>query len=299
MKQMALAMQNHLDYQQRFPTSGEGVDPATGAAVFEKYSTFTAMLPFIEHGDIHDRIDLNYAYNDSVNAPGNQAAAKFAIPTYLCPSNPYRPANGQDAAGYGYTDYMSVSYVDLNGAGPGPTGDNNLRDATWPDNKMTGALKFGGTVAAEIRDGLSVTMGLMEDVGRSELYYPATAVDPIATDLLPAGNVNRNGWRWAEPDSGNGVSGPPGAKFNTPNLRIISNNQHPVGGPPSCGWSFSNCGVNDEPFSFHGGGCNAAFMDGHVSYILDRIDPIALRRLLTPKEGLPPATISGVSFSDY
>ena len=37
-----------------------------------------------------------------------------------------------------------------------------------------------------------------------------------------------------------------------------------------------------------GFGCNALFMDSHVTWIRNDIDPIALRRLLTAREGLPP-----------
>jgi prepilin-type processing-associated H-X9-DG protein len=73
-----------------------------------------------------------------------------------------------------------------------------------------------------------------------------------------------------------------------PNLRLINNNSVPFGGPPTCPWSTNNCGVNDEPFSFHANGCNVLFCDGHVTFLRDNIDPIAFRRLLTPTENLPP-----------
>ena len=49
----------------------------------------------------------------------------------------------------------------------------------------------------------------------------------------------------------------------------------------------NNCGPNDEAFSFHGLGCNVVFVDGHVSFLRDDLDPIIMRRLCTPREGIP------------
>ena len=47
-----------------------------------------------------------------------------------------------------------------------------------------------------------------------------------------------------------------------------------------------NCGANDEPFSFHGGGCNSVFVDGSVRFLSSALDPITMRRLVTRAEGL-------------
>jgi prepilin-type processing-associated H-X9-DG protein len=139
-----------------------------------------------------------------------------------------------------------------------------------------------------IIDGTSKTILILEDVGRGETYPTRKAADPIG---LANGNGGyRAGWRWAEPKSGGGISGPHNALAPSPPSnpwRAINNNAVPLGGPADCPWQVDNCGVLDEPFSFHQGGVNAVFADGHVSYLLDSIDPVAMRRLLTPMEGLP------------
>ena len=44
------------------------------------------------------------------------------------------------------------------------------------------------------------------------------------------------------------------------------------GGPATCKWSTNNCGPNDEPFSFHVGGCHALMGDGAVRFISENID---------------------------
>jgi len=284
LRQMGIALHNYLDRNGKFPTSGEGLDITKTTTAFDLQSMFTLVLPFVEGGDIYDRYDLATPYNGS---PGNIAVAQQVIPTYLCPTNPIRPATGRDSLGYGYCDYMPIAYCDINII---DTTVGQLVRLPAGSVRSPGGLRLGGCTPGDITDGLSKTIAIMEDVGRSETYYTQKYDDPVGVDLLPPGTTKRNAWRWAEPDTANGCSGPPGAKYGDPGLRVVNNNPQPFGGPAGCLWTVNNCGVNDEPFSFHGGGVNAVFMDGHVSFIRDSISPPALRYLLTPNEGIPPLT---------
>jgi prepilin-type N-terminal cleavage/methylation domain-containing protein/prepilin-type processing-associated H-X9-DG protein len=310
LKQMGLALHNFNDQNLHFPTSGECTDNplAPTTTGFTIHSTFTWLLPYMEHNDVFQLMDTHFVYNDTANAPNNKFAAQTVIPSYLCPSNPLRPANGRDSFGYGYCDYMPVAYCDIDPNGvPGSLVRNAAfrtagalalktigtpPGAAFPGNYPTVAGDEGPT-PGDIIDGLSNTIAIAEDVGRSETYYTRKYPDPTGNDIVPgAGSIGtgayRAAWRWAEPDTGNGVSGPPGATFGMAGLKVINNNATPFGGPASCPWSLNNCGVNDEIFSFHGNGANAVFMDGHVSWLRDNITPIGLRRLCTPVEQLPP-----------
>ena len=327
MKQMGLALHTYNDANKHFPSSGEvpGFDssglPQTG---FDDNSTFTLLLPYIEQNELA----LQYDYTTTYNAtPGNKAVAKNAINTYLCPTNPYRPSSGLDSKGYGYVDYMPIGYVDINtnptpavgeyvrlGNGvntapgyvktPGALAikslSRNLTSSTDPSGSPTGFTGKAGPAPGEIIDGLSKTIAIMEDVGRSETYPNYNYIDPQGAagdaSLNPSnGLYYRASHRWAEPDSANGVSGPPGAVYaanGTINIggnneTMVNNSSTPQGGPSWCPWSTKNCGPNDEPYSLHGNGVNTLFMDGHVSYITTDIAPLALRRLLTPTEQLP------------
>jgi prepilin-type N-terminal cleavage/methylation domain-containing protein/prepilin-type processing-associated H-X9-DG protein len=308
LKQMGVALHNYHDQNKRFPASGEVVNVAGNGTGFTRHSLFTWLLPHLEHTDIFDQFDLRTFYN-------GQAAAKNVIPTFLCPSNPARPESGRDSFGYGYTDYMPIAYTDINDTGvgnirlPGGTGfpgrapgalavkvpgfqgytdptlaaaDPNFTvAAAYPDGKV-------GPTSGDIIDGLSNTIAIMEDVGRSEQFTTPRYIDPSGVDV--AGGF-RSAWRWAEPDSANGASGPPGATWGTlgsTGVRMINNYSQPYGGPTACPWTTNNCGPNDEPFSFHGSGCNALFVDGHVSWLAADINPITYRRLLTPVEQIPP-----------
>jgi prepilin-type processing-associated H-X9-DG protein len=177
-----------------------------------------------------------------------------------------------------------------------PTGllitDTNPRSATY------GTWKSGarGPAVGDITDGLSKTVAIVEEVGRTETFGTLKYDDPFGTTTYNGGK--RCAWRWAEPDNANGVSGPPNGIYKDGKYgKVINNNATPFGGPttggyaaasPSgCPWSINNCGPNDEPFSFHTNGVNCLFMDGSVRFIKDDIDQVTWKRLVTAIEGIP------------
>lgn len=365
MKQMGIALHAYHDANRYFPSSGElgnrlnPTDPngtaPSAATTFAIHSTFTLLLPYLEQGDLYEKIDLTQCYLSDANSDN---PFKHAVNTYLCPTNPIRPKSGLDTAGYGYCDYQTIAYVSIHTTGV--TGDTVRQDSL---TRVPGALALkndggffglqtGATAAAgpegvkadytvassfnstmfvkdgqgnqtatptpkaigmegptqgDIVDGLSNTIFITEDVGRSETFNTKKYASPIAD---PTNGNFRAGWRWGEPDTGNGISGPNsiGAtltptgvqstfapKFGDKGLKIINNNASPLGGPngaagsntPTCLWTVNNCGPNDEAFSFHNSGCNVLFGDGSVKFIRDDIDPLTFRRLCTPAEKIP------------
>ncbi len=329
MKQMGIALHTYHDTHKCFPSAGEVMQQdgvANDGTGFNLHSTFTLLLPYLEAKDTFDNFgDLNLPYTASVN----QAGAKTKINTYLCPTNPVRPANGVDAEGYGYCDYMTIAYTDISETGTGvvrtPAGPNTRMPGALSVKNRTGFFTYGlsgtpkpytaaqvgaptwtsattseltrkarggeGPNQGEIIDGLSNTIFIAEDVGRSEQfktegYQDVAGVAPYnLAASWTAATTNRIGYRWAEPDTGNGVSGAPGATFGTPGLKMINNNSKVFGGGTACPWTSNNCGPNDEIFSFHNGGANCLNGDGSVRFVREDIDPIQLRYLVTPAEG--------------
>jgi prepilin-type N-terminal cleavage/methylation domain-containing protein/prepilin-type processing-associated H-X9-DG protein len=190
--------------------------------------------------------------------------------------------------------------------------------------KQLGFLRCPGVPVSVAADGLSGTVAIIEDSGRlNETYGPSgiggigfnttstykdflndfvdagitTRIDPP----LPSGNRRFNAW--ADGDTSNGVSGPPNQNNNPagPHLSVVNNNNEVFGGRgfpaavndtcPTCGpgtrcsWIKNNCGPNDEPFSFHPGGCNALFADGSVRFLRQTISPFVMRKLVASADG--------------
>jgi prepilin-type N-terminal cleavage/methylation domain-containing protein/prepilin-type processing-associated H-X9-DG protein len=323
LKQMGIALHVFHDAYKHFPDAGEGTNFTTAppSTLFDTpgqfngsvggYSVFTYLLPYMEQEEIFTQINMTTYYNAD---PNSIAAAKMVVPTFLCPSNPLRPQSGVDSLGFAYVDYGPTVYTDID-----PTftvgGAVKMRNkATRLDGALhgPGANGGGGTRLGDIRDGLSNTLAIAEDVGRNENMPGAYAdpFDPTGTSgTLPTTDVNggtymRAFWRWIEPDNGFGVSGPPNQPGG-PSVaqQAINNNKLPIGGPAAssggpCLWnSQTNCGPNDEIFGFHGPGANVLFMDGHVTFLNEKINPVALRFMVTAAEGIPVTSIVGAN--DY
>jgi prepilin-type N-terminal cleavage/methylation domain-containing protein/prepilin-type processing-associated H-X9-DG protein len=194
--------------------------------------------------------------------------------------------NYVSVTGYPVGTTATLAFVNswANSSSKAPIGTN-----TGPGNLVVdlsvrkyGQWKTGerGPAVGDITDGLSKTIAIVEDVGRTENLGTYRYADPIA-------GGTRSGWRWAEPDNSNGLSGPQNGVYGNPLTgKVINNNAQPFGGPTGCLWTVTNCGPNDEPFSFHNNGVNALFMDGSVRFIRDDIDAQTFKRLVTPIEGL-------------
>jgi prepilin-type N-terminal cleavage/methylation domain-containing protein/prepilin-type processing-associated H-X9-DG protein len=308
LRQLGLAMHNHENTLRVLPTGGEGTDPKTKTTAFDLHSTFTQLLRFAEQNQVYQLMNLQYAYNDK-RFPGNQQAAKTQIPLFVCPSNGYYIP---DPHGYGSCDYMPTVYTDIDpvtkirNKATRMDGALCLRKNTGVQSLSPGSEASGGVDGAgnpvppgywigarlaDITDGTSHTLAISEDSGRNyETDEPNTTSaypDPVITagnaadDPTPSGKRAIN--RWAEPDNGNGVSGPPNASASA--LKgFINQNATPKNGPSDCPWSLNNCGPNDEIFSLHPGGANGLFCDGSVRFLPEQIDGTVLRYLVTRAE---------------
>jgi len=168
--------------------------------------------------------------------------------------------------------------------------------------RQRGALDNVPIPLVGISDGTSNTILIAEDAARREGYLtnlmyhdPAQKlginVDSTSGSLYTSGFDTRRFWRWAEQDSGFGVSGDPTLDKNAASANaykiVNNNNTNAMGdGPNSCNWKLvNNCGPNDEIFSFHTGGANVVFGDGHVQFITDSIAPSVAASLVSRSGG--------------
>lgn len=300
LKQIGLALNNFHGTNNCFPTSGEGTTWSGGlngkgnatttvnGVAFDSHSTWTMLLAYLEQENAYKQIDLNTAYLDHPN----QTPFQTVIKGLICPGNPSSISTGLDLDRYGACDYMPIAYTDIDpstglrnpssSAGRGARVDAGLKITT----PTGGAMRLsGGSRFADMIDGASNTVLIIEDVGRGAFgiingkYATNLQGTVTGTALDPASGFTKVA-RWAEPDQGNGVSGPPANPG-----KVINNNGTPIGGPSNCPWTTNNCGPNDEAFSFHTGGAQAVFADGHVQLIRDTITPQQMRFLITPMGG--------------
>jgi prepilin-type N-terminal cleavage/methylation domain-containing protein len=301
MKQMGLALHNYESTYTKFPSAGEFTSRSGSYwRSFTPTSTFTQILPFIDQAPVYNTFDLNLHYTAAGN---NRTAAKTAIAAFLCPSNGNTPADNASAGGaitnYGKTDYMPIAYTDVDDVGVRCNSPKTNCGAGGADSytkwDRDSVLGFHNGIR-DTTDGLSNTVAVIEASGRqatvvSTSYglgavfsgnatnntYPGT--DFTQTNGGPGSGGSVPG-RWADPDSGSGVSGPPANRQG-----LINNNKVPNGGPTTCPWTTNNCGPNDEPFSLHTGGCHALLGDGSVRFLSENSDTQTIRKLCSRNDG--------------
>ena len=315
-RQQGLGVFNYEAAYKLLPSSGQGITPifwlptSTPSFVEELavHSLYTTILPFIEQGNLYNQMNMRFAYNDT-RAPQNNAACKTEIPIYRCPSSIVAD-NNKDPQLYGRTDYYAPCSTDINVT-------TQLRDRR---TAVEGVLGFYPVKIGTVVDGLSNSILVIEDAGRthqSQLFRtegrrPDAASVAGFADGGPLtgadGSPNRSTvHRWADPDAaGSGISGPPNNTAANAVPQFINNNRTPYGGPGwgmsppitvagatgttfaglSCPWSVNNCGLNDEPYSFHIGGAHAVMGDGSVKFLNQELDGVTLRYLISKAEGI-------------
>jgi len=301
LKQMGLAIYNYESTYKRYPSSGESTNETIAKRQMFPVAFHVAILPYIDQDPIYNLWNMNVHYTNS-SLSNNATLARTPISIYKCPSN---GTTKPDALGYELTDYMPIAYVDI--VGPSPTSAvpalSGLRDPSGGgilNSDRAGALGFCNRIS-DVTDGTSNTVYVIEDCGRPTQtagHYDQTAVmlngapglDTTqlfaSPDVVPGtfGGPYGAPNRWADPDNGSGVSGPPN-QITGGGKGVINNNKAPFGGPVDCPWATNNCGPNDEPFSLHTGGCHALFGDGRVQFISENINVNTIRRLVSRKDG--------------
>ena len=284
LKQIGLGLHNYESTYIRFPSSGEYTNRTAALSGglyqgrnFTPHSTFTQILPFIDQATVYSQFNFGLHYSSGyATSNGNAAAASAKIASLICPSNGYTPP---DPLRFGLVDYMPIAYTDLDSAG--------ARQEKVPNYDVDSLLGCWNRIA-DTTDGLSNTIAIIEDSGKpiivgkytpGQLDVSSTVIQAgVDTTAMPSSKSVPN--RWADPDNGSGVSGPPANRGS-----IINQNKTPAGGPSTCLWSTNNCGPNDEPFSMHVGGCHAVLGDGSVRFLSENLDGNITRKLMSRADG--------------
>jgi prepilin-type N-terminal cleavage/methylation domain-containing protein/prepilin-type processing-associated H-X9-DG protein len=269
LKQIGLALNNYEGAFGKFPPAAvwDWDAPPGTPQNYVRHSMWPFLLPFIEQQNLYNQ------YNWSVQWSQQTAVIVNHIKIYECPSTPgdhiqVTTAGNQRAT----TDYAPVSYVNpgLTALGIiGPRGDyNGFFRNVWKLTDPTSRI-------ADITDGMSNTIAVVEDAGRPTLY-----VGPIANSTLvlqdesnPDDSTEKpglvTGAPWAQPRNQIQIEG-----WNTAQNNYFG----------SC---MINCTNSEEVYSFHTVGANFLFGDGSVHFISQSIAADPFCSLITRAGGEP------------
>jgi prepilin-type N-terminal cleavage/methylation domain-containing protein/prepilin-type processing-associated H-X9-DG protein len=314
LKQLGLACHNFESAMEGFPANaitknnsqppyipfGPGTVPAQGnaAGTQGRCSVLVTLLPYVEQNNIQPVYWYNVDWSDPQNV--NNLTIKFAL--YRCPSSPSgdqlvpayattyisggnnsfappsAPGSGTNILGgpvypttkttaTGWTaDYAALCQVKTakNGTGAEVAYSNPIVAAAWPGTPSKGAMRQNGTnPIAAISDGLSNTTLFSEAGGRSRQFYAdRSSANYDATKIT--------GPIWADSDNRLTVTGTDATgktNFGT--------------GP--CAMNCNN--LQGDIYSFHPGGANVCFADGHVQFVKQTVSITVLAALVTAAGG--------------
>jgi len=208
-----------------------------------KASFVPGVLPFVEQSQL--RYDVNRDWDD----PANAQAIATPLAILRCPTTPtgqrLDTSGGPLAAAGDYAPMHGVNavYCDLAG---------------WPhytppnDN---GILIGQPVPVADVTDGLTQTILLVEDAGRPQLWRRGTMTTGIAEN---AG--------WADPNY---------------EIALDGSDTLLTGGGQALGTCVMNCTNHNEAYSFHPGGANLLFADGAVRLVAETISPKVFAAICT------------------
>lgn len=251
LKQLCLGMHNYADAYGVFPPAAKTRDDQGLPAQLHGWGPF--ILPFIEQQNLANLYRWDKHWYEIENRP----VITVPLKSMQCPSAPGgRVDSGTimtvqwTAAISDYTPTTRIAQAAITAGHVPPTGDINgiLITNTKP--------RF-----ADITDGTTNTILLVEDAGRPQRYQRGK-LDTRST--VPGGG-------WANRDN---LIAPQGARLDTDGVNWVR-----------LGTCAVNCINQDEVYAFHSGGANVGFADGHVQFLRDSVTLRILAALITRAGG--------------
>lgn len=261
MRQIGVALLHFESAHKRFPPSGwtqVGLGHPSGRYVGWRALT----LPFVEQANTEKLYDFDLHWWEGTNA----TVAAVQVKIFQCPSvaqrvdvvtaiaKPPRPSLifSNPIAASDYEAIMGVQPASIN---------PHLRSPLYNSfNRFSIMYRNSTTKFAEIIDGTSSTIAIIECGGRPSVYRQRTFQRSLSND---------QGIGWADSEGAFSLDG-----------------SSPDGNIEGCG-KVGGCIVamnaknDNEPFSFHPGGSSAVFADTHVAFLNQNIDLSVMAAMCT------------------
>jgi len=226
LRQWGLALDEHVLARSKYPP-GYRITSPTGTCI-------AVLLPFVEQEP------LNYDASADWDDARNRTAVATRLALLVCPSAPSQ--NRSDLSRPGMP-LAAGDYAPTHGVNSG-----YCQRAGWPlysPPDENGILTYLGCRPADVTDGLSQTITLVEDAGRPELWRMGRHIAGLA------GNPG-----WADPMY---------------EIALDGSDTLITGAGQGFGPCVMNCTNDNEAYSFHPRGANLLFADGAVRFISEHI----------------------------
>ncbi len=269
LKQLGLAVNNYESTHGRLPSARTGSP--------HLWSALAQILQHLEGGALFNAINFSHGTLPSAARPGdyaNTTATQTIIATYLCPSD---PKQDRLDPGFGPNNYVANAGTGLqNGGSFRPQDGTEQVDGVFFE---ASAVRF-----AEVTDGLSNTAAFSETIKGNGIdslaaspiskflqYAQGPGATAVTDDFCASAMTLWNGQRGREWARGSFIY----ATFNhfyTPNAKAYDCISGNVGGRMAAR-------------SYHAGGVNVLFLDGHVQFAKDSINVASWRAIATRNRG--------------
>lgn len=304
LKQIALAALNYEAAIGKLPPSGlvrTRIDSEYEVEIFNPFGGRqigwgVIVLPYLEDSTLADSFDLDVSIISQLGNGTEKLPSVYVCPSDASSDRTFRHSiltRGKDFAKGNYAAFCSPFHIDL-------------------QMLYRGAFIAGGQRMAAIEDGATHTLALSEVRTRDDVLdergvwtLPWTGASLLAFDMHPNGwNINHDGT--GEGDSFHtedhavfvassesiGETQRPNAKRpNADVLQLCADQQSLASaseGMPCVRWNrvLGLRGyLSAAPRSLHPGGVNAAFLDGHISFLTDDVDDFTMAYAISVNDG--------------